>query len=92
MAVKKKILLFGFSALPEILAVAAAAERFGAETVPVCPGDRCGQTLERLAAEGDAPAPAPAAAPGGQDAGVLRAGAGIWIRCWRRCGRRASAA
>lgn len=40
--------MFGFDALPEIMAVAGAAQRFGAEAVPV---DRSsyGLSLERLA-------------------------------------------
>ena len=44
----KKILLFGFDTLPEILPVADAAKRCGAETVPVA-RESCGLTLEELA-------------------------------------------
>lgn len=44
----KKILLFGFDALPEILAVAGIARRFGAEALPV-PRENCGLSLSALA-------------------------------------------
>lgn len=47
----KKILLFGFETLPEIMAVAGAAQRFGAETVNV-PRSGWGVTLEALARGG----------------------------------------
>ena len=44
----KKILLFGFDALPEILAVAGLAKQYGGEAVPVS-RENCGLTLGKLA-------------------------------------------
>ncbi len=44
----KKVLLFGFETLPEILTVAGIVQQFGGETVPVAK-ENCGLTLEALA-------------------------------------------
>ena len=44
----KKILLFGFDALPEILTVAGLAKQYGGEAVPVS-RESCGLTLGKLA-------------------------------------------
>ena len=59
---ERKILLFGFTELPAILAAAAAAGPFGAEVVPVAPGD-CGLTIGELAA-GKTVGAAPVVLPG----------------------------
>ena len=59
---ERKILLFGFTELPAILAAAAAAGPFGAEVTPVAPGD-CGLTIGELA-EGKTGGAAPAVLPG----------------------------
>lgn len=44
----KKVLLFGFETLPEILTVAGIVQQFGGETVAVAK-ENCGLTLEALA-------------------------------------------
>lgn len=44
----KKVLLFGFETLPEILTVAGIVQQFGGEAVPVAK-ENCGLTLETLA-------------------------------------------
>ena len=44
----KKVLLFGFETLPEILTVAGIVQQFGGETVPVAK-ENYGLTLEALA-------------------------------------------
>ena len=44
----KKVLLFGFETLPEILTVAGIVQQFGGEAVPVTK-ENCGLTLEALA-------------------------------------------
>ena len=44
----KKVLLFGFETLPEILTVAGIVQQFGGEAVPVAK-EGCGLTLEALA-------------------------------------------
>ena len=44
----KKVLLFGFETLPEILTVAGIVQQFGGEAVPVAK-ESCGLTLEALA-------------------------------------------
>ena len=44
----KKLLLFGFETLPEILTVAGIVQQFGGEAVPVAK-ESCGLTLEALA-------------------------------------------
>ena len=44
----KKVLLFGFETLPEILTVAGIVQQFGGEAVPVAK-ENCGLTLEALA-------------------------------------------
>lgn len=59
---ERKILLFGFTELPNILAAAAAAGPFGAEVTPVAPGD-CGLTVGELA-EGKTGGAAPVVLPG----------------------------
>ena len=59
---ERKILLFGFTELPAILAAAAAAGPFGAEVTPVAPGD-CGLTVGELA-EGKTGGGKPVALPG----------------------------
>ena len=44
----KKVLLFGFETLPEILTVAGIVQQFGGEAVPVAK-EGCGLTLEAFA-------------------------------------------
>ena len=44
----KKVLLFGFETLPEILTVAEIVQQAGGEAVPVAK-ESCGLTLEALA-------------------------------------------
>lgn len=60
----KKVLLFGFDTLPEILRLRDTAASFGAELIPVGKSD-CGRTLATLAGlEEDGGSPEPGAVPG----------------------------
>ena len=82
----KKVLLFGFETLPEILTVAGIVQQFGGEAVPVAK-ESCGLTLEALA-QGKT----------GRESGVPIGGkysavwSGNWTACWRRCVRPGSCA
>ena len=70
----KKVLLFGFETLPEILTVAGIVQQFGGEAVPVTK-EGCGLTLEALA---QGKTGRGSGVPiGGEDAGILRFGAGV---------------
>ena len=84
----KKILLFGFDALPEILTAAGIARRFDAEAVTVS-REGCGLTLAALS-QGQT-----AGGTGLPVGGKMMVFCGLernWTICWQRCTGRGSCA
>lgn len=81
----KKILMFGFRDLGEIMKIAAAAERCGAELQPVG-RESCTLTLEALS-QGKTRGAIECADR--ENAGILRTGREL-TPFWCRCGRRVS--
>lgn len=84
----KKILLFGFDALPEILTAAGIARRFDAEAVTVS-REGCGLTLAALS-QGQTAGGAGLAVGGKR--WFSADWSGNWTICWQRCTGRGSCA